>query len=697
MLYTYIHKSIGFAALLLLGSAFSAQAQSIDYQALEELFEEPVTTSANGSPQRLHEVPLNMEILTKEDIRHTGARTIPEALRYLPGVSVRQYSFGQTEVSIRGYNQASAERILVLLNGRQVYTDFYGQVVWDNIPVEMNEIQQIEVVKGPNTALFGFNAVSGVINIVTTNPLLSDAKELDVRTGTHGLREVSAYANQKLGETVAVRISGGGYETNDAFNDFERNSPAKVEADRRSYMVDMWAQLDAQTQAHIEVSNNTNSLNSILSTRSGLSSGVYETDSVRTQLLTDTSYGNIEADIYHNATTADYATAGTIVNFDNHITVAKLSNTFEGALGHTFRIGTEYRKASNHTDVASGALDQGDLTSETMGINALWDWRISDHLNTSAAVRYDYFRLEPDAGFISSAIRGAYAGFGGTLPFSTNDYYQEFREVSYNLGAVYYDEANKYYASVARGVDMPSFVEFGLQFFVADPDGAPANPAASAMTVLGDPTLQPSIVHNYELGYDRQIASWDSVARASIFLQTSEDMQSYAARFNDAVALDESFIGNGGDSTMYGFEVGLDGDLNESWDYFVNYAYIEVQDDINRASRTTTPLSSPTAYEDSTANHVINGHLSYKARDWRANVFAQYTTSFDELFANNTPNSSYSLNRVNDTVIMNANVAYDIGDNVTWYVSGTNVLGTNAQTAPVDAETTLWTGINWRF
>ena len=131
--------------LLVLASVFSlivphsgqALAQSMDHSGLRSIFGEPVTSSANGSPQKESEVPLNMEIITQDDIKKMGARSIPEILRFIPGLTVRQFSFGQTEVSIRGYNGADSERILVLVDGRQVYKDYFGQVSWDNIAVEI--------------------------------------------------------------------------------------------------------------------------------------------------------------------------------------------------------------------------------------------------------------------------------------------------------------------------------------------------------------------------------------------------------------------------------------------------------------------------------------------------------------------------------------------------------------------------------
>ena len=84
---------------------------------------------------------------------------------------MRRYGFAAADVGIRGYNETSNPRLLVLLNGQQVYLDDIGRTQWYTLPVELDEIRQIEIVKGPNTALFGFNAASGVINIITYDPM----------------------------------------------------------------------------------------------------------------------------------------------------------------------------------------------------------------------------------------------------------------------------------------------------------------------------------------------------------------------------------------------------------------------------------------------------------------------------------------------------------------------------------------------
>ena len=105
-------------ATLLSGTVLSAaDAKDLDYLSFQDLFGEPVTVGATGTPQRASEVPVNMTILTAADIKRSAARNIPEVLRQIPGVNVRQNGFNSYDVAIRGYNQPIAERILVLIDG----------------------------------------------------------------------------------------------------------------------------------------------------------------------------------------------------------------------------------------------------------------------------------------------------------------------------------------------------------------------------------------------------------------------------------------------------------------------------------------------------------------------------------------------------------------------------------------------------
>src|ERR1700722_9928113 len=198
------------AALVLMGASHGAAAQTINYGPLEQLFGEPITTSVTGSAQRSSEVPANMEIITAEDIRRSGARDVTSALRNVVGVDLMQSGKDQTEVSVRGYDQPFAANLLVLINGRQVYADTYSLTPWSALPVELADIRQIELVKGPSSALFGFNAVGGVINIVTYNPLYDDVNSVTAMGGTQDLAQGSAVTTFKVGDEAGFRVSAGG-------------------------------------------------------------------------------------------------------------------------------------------------------------------------------------------------------------------------------------------------------------------------------------------------------------------------------------------------------------------------------------------------------------------------------------------------------------------------------------------------------
>ena len=122
--------------LIILASASAASAQSIDYGAMEQLFNEPVTTSATGSPQRSTEAPVAMEIISAADIRRSGATDLPTILSRVAGLDVLNGGAAGADISVRGYDKSMSPRLLVLINGRQVYLDHYGYTAWATLPVQ---------------------------------------------------------------------------------------------------------------------------------------------------------------------------------------------------------------------------------------------------------------------------------------------------------------------------------------------------------------------------------------------------------------------------------------------------------------------------------------------------------------------------------------------------------------------------------
>ena len=142
-----------------------------------------VVVTAARRAQRIEKSPSAVSVLTAEQIRQTGAATLTDALRLVPGVHVIQLNATLPHVSIRGFNGQNPNKILTLIDGRSVFTDVFGMTFWEALPFTVSDVQRIEIVRGPVSALYGANAFNGVVNIITKTPEQSKNVEFVTRQG----------------------------------------------------------------------------------------------------------------------------------------------------------------------------------------------------------------------------------------------------------------------------------------------------------------------------------------------------------------------------------------------------------------------------------------------------------------------------------------------------------------------------------
>jgi iron complex outermembrane receptor protein len=126
-----------------------------------------IVTSVSKKPEPLSDAPTSIYVITRDDIRRSGANSLPEALRLAPNLSIAQFSASGYAISARGFNSNSANKLLVLIDGRSVYSPLFHGVFWDVQDVMLEDIERIEVISGPGGTLWGVNAVNGVINVIT--------------------------------------------------------------------------------------------------------------------------------------------------------------------------------------------------------------------------------------------------------------------------------------------------------------------------------------------------------------------------------------------------------------------------------------------------------------------------------------------------------------------------------------------------
>ncbi|MBV8379167.1 MAG: TonB-dependent receptor [Paucibacter sp.] len=152
---------------------------------LEELGNIEIT-SASKRPEPLSDAPASIYVISADDIRRSGATTLPEALRLAPNLQVAQVYANGYAISARGFNSSSANKLLVLIDGRSVYTPLFGGVFWDVQDVVLGDVERIEVISGPGGTLWGVNAVNGVINVITRAAAQTRGTALTAAAGNDG-------------------------------------------------------------------------------------------------------------------------------------------------------------------------------------------------------------------------------------------------------------------------------------------------------------------------------------------------------------------------------------------------------------------------------------------------------------------------------------------------------------------------------
>ena len=192
-------------ALLSTALALSFVAQAVAQKdvvdvttmSVEDLMNMKVTSVSKRS-QKVADAAAAVFVLTQEDIRRSGATSIPEALRLVPGIQVARIDENKWAISSRGFNGRFADKLLVLIDGRSVYTPLFSGVYWNVQDVMLEDVDRIEVIRGPGATLWGANAVNGIINIITKSARSTQAALAEAGGGN----EMRGFTNVRYGNTI---------------------------------------------------------------------------------------------------------------------------------------------------------------------------------------------------------------------------------------------------------------------------------------------------------------------------------------------------------------------------------------------------------------------------------------------------------------------------------------------------------------
>jgi iron complex outermembrane receptor protein len=192
-------------------------------KSLEELMNIEVT-SVSKKEQKLSQTPAAIYVITQADIERSGATHIPDLLRMVPGVDVAQVDANRWAISIRGFNDIYSNKVLVMIDGRTVYNPVFSGVYWDETDVPLNDIERIEVIRGPGGTVWGANAVNGVINIITKSARETQGIYFQAGAGSEENNDQEAQYGGRIGSKGYYRAFGHYFSFGALSNDQNQNA-----------------------------------------------------------------------------------------------------------------------------------------------------------------------------------------------------------------------------------------------------------------------------------------------------------------------------------------------------------------------------------------------------------------------------------------------------------------------------------------
>ena len=522
---------------------------------------------------------------------------------------------------------------------------------WQNIPVQLSEIRQIEVVRGPNSALFGFNAGAGVINIITFDPAYDRVSNAVARFGNGEYRELSGVVSAPLGDGAGLRLSAGlreeqawgrGYSDPDRLLDSGRDPRRGQVAGEVTFRVAEGVRVSFDASL-------SRSLGGELQLPGLFTPWDLTSWSVRGRATADTAAGIIEASIYHNAL---HAELGDVPTNRQGVTVAQLSDTVKLGAAHTLRPFIEFRhneirgvSTASGTQAAILSVPNTRTAYNVAAGGVMWNWAIRPDLEWTGAARYDHlwYRGKGYDRVPNSVYRDA-------------DLDRDWETLSWNAGLVWKaTDVDTLRAAAARGVVLPS--DYDLSAFAPVP--------LLGLTVAGNPYLKPTTVDNYEVQYRRRLEGIDGRAGITGFYQINRGINTSLGAFPTvspstyAVTLSPYSIGS---SHAYGAELSLAGRALGAIDWEAEYRLAVVEDGQN---------ASYAAFSRASPRHLLSARVGWGDGPFRADLFGRYAT---EMRGFRVTGAGIVPVQAADHVSVSARVAYKITERLTAALEGSSLL-----------------------
>lgn len=524
---------------------------------LEFLKEEESVSIASRYEQPISQAPSNVYVITDEDIRNSGAIDLPTILRRIPGMEVMQVTGADFNVSVRGNNQLQANKTLVMVDGRVIYNDALGIVFWKSIPVVLPEIKRIEVLKGPVSAVYGFNAFDGVINIITKS-----AEELNGTTVQFGGGEFGTISSAAVHAGTAgkfgYRLSLGRDQTQEwrdrdhlAFRSHKFNAQGHYLFSDLSHLTVSGGLVDTNrfdgTLFDTDLHKGTPTL--------GYTQAVFEKGAFLLRAfwnIIDDSVGSSNVPINQGVLVQTADPTGRV----NNIPIT--SNTYNVDSQHAVEFAGDNRLVYGinfrHITLSSPVFD-GFHKENRLGVYVQNEWKVMSQLKAMAGLRLDMNNQinptwSPRVSLIYTMLPGHVIRVGTSVAYRPPPLVQ-----SYASGLV-----------------------------VVTPP--PPTPPPPVIPFVGSGNLKPERIVSYELEYQGWYFKHRLQVRAALFY--NRIVRLIVPQATPTFATLDNVSGH---ANIYGAETGLDFLVTQWLSGFLNYAYESIDQTFSGAARRVAPRS----------------------------------------------------------------------------------------------------------
>jgi iron complex outermembrane receptor protein len=668
--------------------------QKPDPQKPEEppTYEETVVVSASRASERLVNAPSTMSVITEQQIQIAPSQNFAELLRSVPGVNITQISARDINVTSRGSTGTLATGQLALLDGRSLYQDFFGFVMWDFLPVNLNEVRQVEVIRGPASAVWGANALNGVVNVITKSPreMLGTGAVLGFGTFDRASGEdagslwyISGTHAAAINDRWAFKISAGGYSQDPLSRPtgiIPCTNPDVCSGSRASYPGfanegSTQPKFDARVDYDIEEGRRLSFSGGVAGTDGMMHSGIgpfdIDTGTVLAYGKANYSQGGLRASIFTNILRGDANNLLSVNPLTSRpITFDFTSNTYDLDVSnvqtlagrHVLSYGGNVRLNFFDLSIAPTSDDRtefGIFAQDEIFLSNMFRWVVG-----ARADRFDFiedFVFSPRTTFMIKPQENH------TFRVSYNRAYRSPSVINNHLNLV-----------IAEPIDIrPLAVAIGL------PPSAVPFPYALPINITGNTDLDEQSLDAFELGYSATIGR--TVLSAAFYrnwikneiLFTEDTAGRYTAADPPAnwplpAALinfipGQSLTGrftymNFGKSTQQGFELGVNSTLNDKFDVFANYSW---QGEPDPEDFELSELNLP-------ATHRFNAGLAFSHNRFMANLSVSYS---DDAFWQDVLSDSFH-GTTDAYTLVNGGFGYRWNDRFTTSIKAIN-LGNN--------------------